>query len=53
MIIAAVLAVVIGVAVAAVGTQVPDAARVLLGIPGDLWLRALKCVGKVPGPKKI
>lgn len=46
MIIAAVLAVIIGVVVAAVGADVPDAARALLGIPGDIWLRALKCIGR-------
>lgn len=46
MIVAAALAVVIGIAVAATVDQVPDAARALLVIPGELWLRALKCIGE-------
>lgn len=46
MIIAAGLAVVIGIVVAATVDEVPDAARALLAIPGDIWLRALKCIGK-------
>lgn len=46
MIIAAMLAVVIGVAVAATDRHVPDSVRAVLGIPGDVWLRALKCVSE-------
>lgn len=46
MLIAAALAVVIGIVVAATVDNVPDAARALLAIPGDLWLRALKCIGE-------
>lgn len=45
MLIAAALAVIIGIVVAATVEHVPDAARALLAIPGDLWLRALKCIG--------
>lgn len=46
MLVAAALAVIIGIVVAATVENVPDAARALLAIPGDLWLRALKCIGK-------
>lgn len=46
MLCAAALAVIIGIVVAATVDNVPDAARALLAIPGDLWLRALKCIGK-------
>lgn len=45
MMVAAALAVIIGIVVAATVDDVPDAARALLAIPGDLWLRALKCIG--------
>lgn len=47
MLVAAALAVIIGIVVAATVDNVPDAARALLAIPGNLWLRALKCIGKV------
>lgn len=46
MVIAAVLAVATGIAVAATVDEVPDAARALLVVPGELWLRGLKCIGK-------
>lgn len=46
MLIAAALAVIIGIVVAATVDNVPDAVRALLAIPGDLWLRALKCIGE-------
>ncbi|KAH7024429.1 Sodium:dicarboxylate symporter [Microdochium trichocladiopsis] len=41
---AAVLAIAIGMAVTATVDSVPQAAIDILGIPGDLWLRALKAV---------
>lgn len=43
-IIAAALALGIGLGVSS-ATEVPDAATTLLAIPGQLWLRALTCVG--------
>ncbi|PSN59288.1 glutamate transporter [Corynespora cassiicola Philippines] len=42
--IAAILAIGIGMAVTSTVDEVPEACVVLLQIPGDLWLRALKCV---------
>lgn len=42
---AALLAIAIGMAVTSTVDEVPEAARVILSIPGDLWLRALKAVG--------
>jgi len=39
---AAILGVAIGIAVSATVSDVPEAAPVILEIPGDLWLRALK-----------
>lgn len=45
-IIAAVIAIAIGVGVSASVSSVPDAAVDILNIPGNLWLRALRCVGK-------
>ncbi|KAI6854402.1 hypothetical protein KC338_g9270 [Hortaea werneckii] len=41
-IVAAILGVAIGIAVSATVSDVPEAAPVILEIPGDLWLRALK-----------
>lgn len=42
---AALLAIAIGMAVTTQVEKVPDAARVIISIPGDLWLRSLKAVG--------
>lgn len=44
-VLAAALALGIGLGVSS-ATDVPDAATTLLAIPGQLWLRALTCVGK-------
>lgn len=44
-VIAAAVALGTGLGVSA-ATEVPDAATTLLAIPGQLWLRALTCVGK-------
>jgi hypothetical protein len=44
---AALVAIAIGMAVAATVDDVPDAAADIINIPGNLWLRALKCVGKL------
>lgn len=44
-VIAAVLAIAIGMAVTTTVDDIPEAAGVLIGIPGTLWLRALKAVG--------
>lgn len=41
---AALLAILIGVVVATQVDSVPEAARVIISIPGDLWLRCLKAV---------
>ncbi|KAF7541529.1 hypothetical protein G7Z17_g11952 [Cylindrodendrum hubeiense] len=43
-ILAALVAIGIGLAVSTQVDEVPEAARVILSIPGDLWLRALKAV---------
>jgi hypothetical protein len=43
---AAVLAIAIGVVVATQVDEIPETAITLLGIIGNLWLRALKAVGK-------
>jgi hypothetical protein len=43
---AAVIAIVIGLSVGLTVDEVPEAAIVLLKIPGTLWLRALKAVGQ-------
>jgi hypothetical protein len=51
-IIAAVLAVAIGIAVSYTVDNIPKAAIVLVGIPGRLWLRALRAVGTSLAPKK-
>lgn len=42
---AALIAIAIGLAVATQVDEVPEAARVIISIPGDLWLRSLKAVG--------
>lgn len=47
-VIAAALAIAIGMAVTTTVDDIPEAAGVLIGIPGTLWLRALKAVGKSP-----
>jgi hypothetical protein len=44
-ILAAILAIGIGMAVVSTTDEVPQAAIDIIGIPGSLWLRALKCVG--------
>lgn len=44
-VIAAAVALGIGLGVSS-ATEVPDAATTLLAIPGQLWLRALTCVGE-------
>ncbi|KAF5002853.1 hypothetical protein FDECE_10503 [Fusarium decemcellulare] len=41
---AALLAIAIGIVVATQVDEVPEAARVIISIPGDLWLRSLKAV---------
>lgn len=43
---AAVLGIAIGLIVSTQVDNVPEAAIEILNIPGDLWLRALKAVGK-------
>ncbi|KAH7313012.1 excitatory amino acid transporter 1 [Rhexocercosporidium sp. MPI-PUGE-AT-0058] len=43
-VIAALLAIAIGLTVTSTVDKVPDAARVILGIPGVLWLRSLRAV---------
>lgn len=43
-VVAAVLAIAIGMAVTTTVEDVPEAARVLIAIPGTLWLRALRAV---------
>ena len=45
-VIAAVLAIAIGIAVSYNVDRVPAAASTLVGIPGRLWLRALRAVGE-------
>lgn len=45
-VIAAILAIAIGLPVALAVENVPDAVRPILGIPGNLWLRALKAIGE-------
>lgn len=47
-IVAALLAIAIGMAVNVTVDEVPEAAVAILGIPGNLWLRALQAVGKLP-----
>lgn len=44
-IVAAVIAIAIGMAVNVTVDEVPEAAVALVGIPGNLWLRALQAVG--------
>lgn len=43
---AAILAIAIGLAVSTTVSDIPDAAPVILEIPGSLWLRALRATGK-------
>lgn len=45
-VIAALLAIAIGLPVALTVEKVPEEVQPLLGIPGNLWLRALKAIGK-------
>lgn len=45
-IVAAVIAIAIGMAVNATVDDIPNAALVILGIPGRLWLRSLTAVGE-------
>lgn len=45
-IIAALLAIAIGLSVSTTVDEVPDAAIAIIGIPGTLWLRALQAVGR-------
>lgn len=47
-VIAALLAIAIGLIVTTQVNNVPQAAVVILSIPGDLWLRALRAVGELP-----
>lgn len=42
---AAILAIAIGIVVATQAESIPPAVPVIISIPGDLWLRALKAVG--------
>lgn len=49
-IIAALLAIVIGLAVTTQVDEVPEAAVAILAIPGNLWLRALRAVGELDEP---
>jgi hypothetical protein len=51
-VIAAVLAIAIGVAVSTTVDKVPAAAVTLVGIPGRLWLRALRACGGCSLPTK-
>jgi hypothetical protein len=46
-IIAAILAIAIGMPVVSTVGEVPQAAIDIIGIPGGLWLRALKCIGRL------
>lgn len=45
-VLAALLAIAIGMTVTSTVDKVPDAARAILGIPGVLWLRSLRAVGE-------
>ena len=47
-VVAAVIAVAIGMAVTASVDDIPEAAPAILEIPGSLWLRALRATGKGP-----
>lgn len=44
---AAVIAIAIGIAVSTTVTDIPEAVPVILEIPGNLWLRALRATGKL------
>lgn len=43
---AAILAIALGIGISA-AVDVPESARVIIGIPGDLWLRCLKAIGEL------
>ena len=45
-IVAALLAIAIGLAVSTTVDDIPEAASVILAIPGSLWLRALRATGE-------
>ena len=45
-VVAALLAIAIGLTVTNTVDKVPDAARAIIGIPGVLWLRSLRAVGQ-------
>lgn len=45
-IVAALLAIAIGLAVSTTVTDIPEAVPIILKIPGTLWLRALRATGK-------
>lgn len=45
-IVAALLAIALGLGISA-ATDVPDSARIIIGIPGMLWLRCLQAIGKL------
>lgn len=53
MIFAALLAITIGLIVAATVEKVPDAAKSILALPGYMWLKAVKCVGTYDLPSKV
>jgi hypothetical protein len=45
-VLAAIIALAIGLAVSATVTDIPEAAPAILEIPGSLWLRALRATGE-------
>ena len=46
-IIAASVAIIIGLSISTTVTEIPEAVPVILEIPGDLWLRALQATSKL------
>ena len=50
-VIAAVLAIALGLGITAAVNEVPEAVVKILGIPGQLWLRCLKAVGMLHSKK--
>lgn len=50
-VIAAAIAIGIGMAVTSTVDDIPEAAPVILEIPGSLWLRALRATGQSPTSK--
>lgn len=52
-ILAALLALAIGLPVSMLVDEIPKEAPVYLNIPGDLWLRSLKAIGKPEPPKEV